>query len=150
MEVVFASDHAGFELKKKLTVFVEELGHQVHDVGAAHYDEYDDYPTYVMLAIEKMDSIEGEARAIVLGGSGQGEAMAANREAGARACVYYADAYLDDEHIVAVSRKHNDSNVLSIGARFVSEEQAKEAVRIWLSTPFSDEERHKRRNIMLS
>jgi ribose 5-phosphate isomerase B len=145
MEVIFGSDHGGFELKEALKAYISSLGYEVTDVGAHTYEPGDDYPVFVQAAIEELQVKGSDARAIVLGGSGQGEAMVANRYDGVRACLYYADTYVDGQHIVAVSRQHNDSNVLSIGARFVDIDNAKAAVRLWLETSFSGDERHVRR-----
>ena len=143
-KVFFASDHAGFALKNELLEYVRGLGYEVEDCGAYEYDEDDDYPDFVHKAARKVS--EGWARgqsprAIVLGGSGQGEAMVANRHAHVRAAVWYGGA-LD---IVTLSRTHNDANILSLGARFLSDVEAKDAVRIWLETDFSGDERHVRR-----
>lgn len=141
MKVYFATDHAGFELKESLVAFVrDELGHEVEDLGAHKLDEADDYPDYILLAAREI-SKEPTLRAIILGGSGQGEAMVANRLPGVRAVVWYGGTH----EILRLSRQHNDANVLSIGARFVDEESAREGVRKWLSTKFSEEERHVRR-----
>lgn len=141
MKVYFATDHAGFDLKNVLLEFVsDELQLEVEDLGAYEYDENDDYPDFIVRAGEALRT-SPEDRAIILGGSGQGEAMVANRFAGVRAAVYYGGP-LD---IISLSREHNDANVLSIGARFVDPEEAKEAVRLWLESEFSGEERHQRR-----
>lgn len=143
MHIILASDHAGFELKAQLADFLRrELSLEPEDYGAHTYDPDDDYTEYVTLAARAVAHSDGTTRAVVLGGSGQGEAIAANRVAGVRAAVYYGGS-LD---IVRLSREHNDANILSLGARFVSEDEAQEAVRLWLATPFSDEERHVRRN----
>jgi len=136
-----ASDHAGFELKERLKVFLNESGYGTEDLGAFSYDEKDDYPDFVLPAARAVANDPQNNRAIVLGGSGQGEAMAANRIKGVRAAVLYKY----DEDIVKLSREHNDANVLSLGARFLGEEEAKRAVKLWLETPFSEDERHKRR-----
>jgi ribose 5-phosphate isomerase B len=141
MKVVFASDHAGFELKEKLKVHVAELGFEVEDKGAHEYRETDDYPDFVGAAARAVAADPENTRAIVLGGSGQGEAMVANRVPGVRAAVYYGGA----QEIIPLSRQHNDANVLSLGARFLTEEEAKETVKIWLNTGFSEDERHVRR-----
>jgi len=142
MRVVFATDHAGFALKEVLLAFVrDELGGEVDDKGAHVFDTDDDYTDFVPLAAHEVSEYPDAVRAIVLGGSGQGEAIAANRYPHVRAVVWYGG----DMEIVRLSREHNDANVLSIGARFVSEDEAKEAVRMWLSTPFTGEERHVRR-----
>jgi len=140
MKIYIGSDHAGFELKQKLVLFLKELGHEVEDFGAHELDENDDYPDFVA-PVARAVSEDVDAKGIVLGGSGQGEAIAANRVNGVRAVVYYGG----NEDIVKLSREHNDANVLSLGARFLSEDEAKEAVKLWLETPFSGEERHRRR-----
>ena len=139
MRILFGTDHAGFELKETLVPFVrDELGYEVEDCGAHAYNPDDDYPGLIRNAIAKM---EEEDMAIVLGGSGTGEAIVANKHAGVRAAVYYGG----NTDIVKLSREHNNANVLSLGARFLSESEAKEAVQLWLSTQFSNEERHVRR-----
>lgn len=141
MKVFFASDHAGYELKGDLVSYVsKELGHEVHDLGAETLDENDDYPHIMKLAAEAVSS-EGDARGIILGGSGQGEAIVANRFPGIRAAVFYGGP----DEIIKLSRQHNDANVLSLGARFIDTETAKEMVKLWLSTDFSGDERHVRR-----
>lgn len=141
MQVFFATDHAGFALKETLTAFVRDvLGYEVVDCGALSFDATDDYPGFVVSAARMLLDAPG-SRAIILGGSGQGEAMTANRFKGVRATVYYGGP----EEIITLSREHNDANVLSLGARFVDEETAKRVVEQWLSLPFSDDERHVRR-----
>ncbi len=141
MKIFFASDHAGFELKQQLLAFVrDELSFEVEDCGAFSYDENDDYPDFVEVAARNVNPNPG-SRAVVLGGSGQGEAIAANRIPGVRAALYYGGP----KEILTLSREHNDANVLSLGARFLDEAEAKEAVRTWLSTEFGGEERHTRR-----
>lgn len=150
MKIIFAADHAGFDLKEKLFPFVRELGFEVEDVGAHELIAEDDYPDYVSLASRAVSSDPQNTKAIVLGGSGQGEAMVANRFPHVRAVVFNgqfhpADGRLTPKEIV-VSREHNDANILSLGARFLSETEAKAAVKEWLETAFSGEERHMRRN----
>ncbi len=141
MKVYFASDHAGFEHKEKLLSFVStELGLETEDLGAYAYDAEDDYPDFIARAAEAIHR-DQQSKAIILGGSGQGEAMVANRFLGVRAAVWYGGS----QDILTLSREHNDANILSIGARFVSLEDAQEAVRLWLLTPFSEEARHTRR-----
>ncbi len=155
MKVYFASDHAGFDLKNVLMNFVRgELGHDVEDCGAFEKDPNDDYPEIVAAACRSIvrDIGEGtESRGIILGASGQGEAMAANRFLGVRAAVYYGGAGQQTDQsgismdMLTSIRGHNDSNVLSLGARFLSENDAKHAVQSWLSAPFTGDERHVRR-----
>ncbi|MBI3638212.1 RpiB/LacA/LacB family sugar-phosphate isomerase [Candidatus Wolfebacteria bacterium] len=141
MIIYLASDHAGFELKEKLKKYLEELNYQIKDLGNFIYDKNDDYPDWVLKAAEAVSGDPQNSRAIVLGGSGQGEAMVANRFKNVRAAVFYNC----NEDVIKLSREHNNANVLSLGARFLTEEEAKKAVKIWLETPFSNEERHKRR-----
>ncbi|PIR69498.1 MAG: ribose-5-phosphate isomerase, partial [Candidatus Niyogibacteria bacterium CG10_big_fil_rev_8_21_14_0_10_46_36] len=135
-----ATDHAGFALKEKLKAYLQEGGHDVQDMGAHSLDDQDDYPDFIRPLAEAI-SKDPESRGIILGGSGQGEAMAANRVAGVRAAVYYGG----DKEIVVLSREHNDANILSLGARFLSDEEAKSIVKLWLGTAFSGEVRHQRR-----
>lgn len=139
--IYFATDHRGFALKEKLKVFVEGLGYEVQDFGAFEEDPEDDYPNFIRSAAEAVSKNPIQDRAIILGGSGQGEAIVANRFSGVRAAVFYGGPM----DVVRLSREHNDANVLSLGAAFVDEEMAKETVRLWLATPFSGEERHIRR-----
>lgn len=151
MTVFIAADHAGYELKEKLKPFLASLGHEVEDCGAFSFDGGDDYPDVAVPCADRVAAAPGSF-GIVIGASGQGEAMAANRVRGARAAVYYgpaARAQTDAEggalDIIASARAHNDANILSLGARFLSEGEAQEAVRAFLATPFSGSERHVRR-----
>lgn len=140
MRIAVATDHAGFTLKEMLKVFLADEGYEVVDCGAHEMNQDDDYPDFIRPAAEAV--AEGRAeRAIVLGGSGQGEAMVANRIKGVRAVAYYGGS----GDILKLSREHNDANILSLAARFLSEDEAKEAIRLWLATPFSNDERHQRR-----
>ncbi len=155
MKVYFASDHTGFAMKNTLSDYVHSLGYEVEDCGAKTLDVNDDYPAIILEAVKKVarDLSEGvTSRAIIFGGSGQGEAMVANRIKGIRAAVYYGvpqrmqqdtTGHLLD--ILTSSREHNNANVLSLGSRFLSLEEAKEVVKNWLAAPFSGEERHGRR-----
>ena len=140
MTIYLATDHAGFELKEKIKAWLSENGYDVEDFGAYSLDADDDYPDFVSKAAEAV-SQHPDHRAIVLGGSGQGEAMVANRYPGVRAAVFYGGS--DD--IILLSRSHNNANILSLGARFVAGDEALRVVKLWLATPFSDEERHERR-----
>jgi ribose 5-phosphate isomerase B len=155
-KVVIASDHAGFALKDALLERVRALGHDVEDMGPFSYNADDDYPDF-MTPVAKRVASSPDTIGIIIGGSGQGEAMVANRVPGARACVFYGpmqvtssldiegDHSEDGYDIARLPRLHNDANILSLGARFLSEDQANEAVRIFLETPFSGTERHSRR-----
>lgn len=138
--IYIGSDHAGYELKEKLKIFLKELEYEVTDKGAFSLDKDDDYPDFIipvaMAVASDIDSL-----GIVLGGSGQGEAISANKIDGIRAIEYYGG----DLEIIKLGREHNDANILSIGARFVTEEEAKEAVNLFINTNFSEEKRHIRR-----
>jgi len=149
MKVIFAADHAGFDLKEKLVPFVKELGFEVEDVGAHDLQAEDDYPDMVALAARLVSIDPQNVKAIVLGGSGQGEAIVANRFPHVRAVVFNGQFHPDDGRLIPkeiiLAREHNDANILALGARFLNEEEAKSAVKTWLLTPFSNEERHRRR-----
>lgn len=135
-----AADHAGFELKSALIDFFKQNGIEYEDCGPFAYDALDDYPDFIIPASEKVaKSVHN--RGIVIGGSGQGEAIAANKVKGIRAALYYGY----DENIISLSREHNNANILSLGARFVSAEDAKKVVRKWLEIEFSTDTRHLRR-----
>jgi len=158
MKIYLGSDHAGFELKEKIKVYLEELelGYEVQDFGAMNFVESDDYPDYIKQVAEAV-SKDKSSFGIIFGGSGQGEAMCANRTSGVRAAVFYGQEEPKKEidskkvkssdtfEIVKLAREHNDANILSIGARFVTEDEAKFACELFLSTKFSGDERHVRR-----
>lgn len=135
------SDHAGFELKQHLVKYLEENGIEVIDKGPQEYDKEDDYPDLISKVAEEVSRDPENARGIVLGLSGQGEALVANKFKNVRAGVYYGGP----TEIVTLLRQHNDANVLSLGAKFLNEKQAEQAVDMWIDTQFSGEERHKRR-----
>jgi ribose 5-phosphate isomerase B len=145
MKIYISSDHAGFEMKKVLVSHLELMGHEVIDKGPDHMDPTDDYPDFVALVAEGVAEEGSEAFGVVIGGSGTGEAIEANRLFGVRAAVFYGGP----EDIIKLAREHNDANILSLGARFVSEEEAKRAVDLFLETKFSGDERHKRRILKL-
>lgn len=150
-KIYFASDHAGFALKEKLIPYVMSLGYEIEDCGAHAYEEGDDYSDFVSIAAKKVSEDSVNAKAIILGGSGQGEAMVANRFAHVRAVVFNGQYTPPEEgrevpNEIVLSREHNDANVLSLGARFLSDDEAMNAVKLWLATPFSHDERHVRRN----
>lgn len=139
-KLFFASDHAGFELKTVLMEYVKTLGFEVIDKGDFTPEPKDDYPDFVSLVAKEVSG-DATSKGVVIGGSGQGEAIVCNRFPNVRAALWYGG----DIEIVKLSREHNDANVLSLGARFVNEEGAKEALKTWLQTPFSGEERHAKR-----
>ncbi len=141
MKIFIGSDHAGFELKEKIKEYLNELGLDYQDMGPYKLDPYDDYPDFVFPLAKKVADNLYENKGIIIGGSGQGEAVTANKVKGIRTAVYYGGSL----EIVKLSRTHNDANILSLGARFLDEEEAKKAVKVWIETMFSGEERHKRR-----
>jgi ribose 5-phosphate isomerase B len=160
MRIYFAADHAGFDLKARLMAFVSERStpaspFDVQDCGAFAYDAADDYPDIIGRAGAALaaDAAQGvESRAIVLGASGQGEAMAMNRFKGVRCALYYGepgraqtDASGKQLDMLSSTREHNDANALSLGARFLSEDEAKGALSRWLGQSFGGEGRHIRR-----
>jgi len=140
MKIHLATDHPGFEHKEFLKAFLLEQGYEVVDHGAKELDENDDYPDFVTPCAQAIAN-SPEDKAIIFGGSGEGEAMCANRVKGVRAVVYYGGS----AEILTFSRDHNDANILSIGARFVNMEDVPNIVKMWLETPFSGNERHVRR-----
>lgn len=140
MKVYLATDHAGFELKEKVKEYLVENGYQVEDMGAYKFDPQDDYPDFISKAAEAVSKDPQTSRGIIFGASGQGEAMVANKFPGVRAAVFYGNM-----DVIPLSREHNDANVLSLGARFLTDEEAFEAIQAWLETPFTNEERHLRR-----
>jgi len=145
MKILLGADHAGFELKEEIKKFIRESGHDVEDMGAHELRQDDDYPEILAPLALKVAEDSEHLKAIVIGGSGQGEAIICNRFPGVRAIVYYGGS-LD---IIKLSREHNNSNVLSLGARCLNLEEAKNAVKLWLETDFSNDERHVRRNAQL-
>lgn len=138
--IYLGADHAGFSLKEEMQKHLESLGMEVKDMGADLLNEDDDYPDIVLPVAKKVAESPKENRGIILGYSGQGEAMAANKVKGVRAAVYYGG----NIEVVELSREHNDANMLSIGAGFVDAKEAKEAVTLWLKTSFGGG-RHERR-----
>lgn len=145
MKIILAADHAGFELKNKIKDFLINEGFTIEDMGAHTFVQDDNYPEIMLPVAMRVVSDPENTRAIIFGKSGNGEAIICNRLPGVRAAVYHGK----NLEIVRLSREHNNANVLSIGAGFVEEEEAREAVRLWISTPFSNDERHVKRNDML-
>lgn len=138
MKVYIGADHGGFELKEQLKGYVQELGHEVEDLGASELNPDDDYTDFVIPTAQKVAG-QPDTLGIVIGRSGNGEAIAANKVKGVRAAV------CTNVEMVKKAREHNDANVLSLGADYVSEQVAKEIVKTFLETEFSGEERHIRR-----
>jgi len=139
MKIHIATDHAGLDLKNIIRDYLISKGHEVTDHGAHEYDALDDYPDYIFPCAKAVAS-DLESRGIILGGSGQGEAMAANRVKGVRAAVFYNGPV----EIVKLSREHNNANILSLGARFMTEDEIYGVIEMWLDEPFGGG-RHQRR-----
>lgn len=148
MKVYIGSDHAGFGMKTKLISYLQNQGYEVIDKGAYEYNEEDDFPDFIPGVAREVSLHPNEVKGIVLGGSGQGEAMLANRYKNVRAAVYYGPAMSiveDPQSVLTLSRSHNDGNILSLGARFITDDDACKVAKEWLETPFSGDERHQRR-----
>jgi len=171
--ILIASDHAGFELKQELIPFLRDMNYEVKDFGTNEFNAEDDYPDFIAPLAREVSESGGIKQGIIIGGSGQGEAIVANRFKNVRAIVFNgqyrpdeikstsrADSQLDGvqnfgvkipnqiRHVpleVKTAREHNDANIISLGARFISEDEAKEAVKTFLTIPFSGDERHVRR-----
>ena len=137
--IVLATDHAGFELKEVVKKSLLELGFEVKDFGAFEYESTDDYPDFINPAA-KFISEKDNTMGIIFGGSGQGEAMAANRFKGVRAAVFYDGP----DEIINLSRLHNNANVLSFGSRFIDADRAIELIKKWLSVEFEGGRHQKR------
>jgi ribose 5-phosphate isomerase B len=156
MRIALSTDHAGYDQIKQMISLLEQLGHEVVNFAPKTLDTNDDYPDFIRPAASAVASGDCE-RGIIYGGSGQGEAIVANRVAGVRCAVFYGPAIavgpidatgaesVDTFDIVRLSRQHNDANMLSLGARFLAWSDIERAVRVWLSTDFSQEPRHQRR-----
>jgi len=137
--IYISGDHAGFKLKEKLKPWLEKKGFKIKDFGPHKYDSKDDYPDFVIPMARAV--VKNKVRGIIMAGSGQGEIIAANRVKGARATLFYGG----NTNILKLSRAHNDSNILSLGARFLNEKQVHKSIEVWLKAPFSNATRHKRR-----
>ncbi|MCL5746877.1 MAG: RpiB/LacA/LacB family sugar-phosphate isomerase [Patescibacteria group bacterium] len=138
MKVYLAADHAGFKLKEEIKKYLSEQNYDVEDSGAFSFEKDDDYPEFISKAAEKV-SENPDSKGIIFGKSGAGEEIVANKFKNIRAVLGFS------EENVRLSREHNDANILSLGSEFETLEKAKVLVKIFLETPFSGEERHKRR-----
>lgn len=143
MRVYLGSDHAGFELKAYLADHLKATGHEVIDVGPTVYDPDDDYPPYCVEAARRVVADEGSL-GVVLGGSGNGEQIAANKVSGCRAALAWSP------QTASLAREHNDAQVVGIGARMHTPEEAVAIVDAFVSTAFSNGERHARRIAMVT
>lgn len=140
MKLILGSDHGGFALKERIKLALKDKGYVIEDMGAMVHDPADDYPNFVEPVARAVSEDPGSSRGIIFGGSGQGEAMLANRFKNVRAALFYGGPM----EIVELSRTHNDSNILSLGGRFLNEAEAHAAIDLWLDTKF-DGGRHARR-----
>ena len=138
-KIILGTDHAGFKLKGEIKLYLKKEGYEVEDMGANSFDKNDDYPDFIIPAAKKV--AKERCLGIIFGGSGQGEAIAANKVKGIRAALYYGK----NPDIVKLSKTHNNTNILSLGARFLTKDEAINAVNLWLDTDFNNEERHIRR-----
>jgi len=139
-KIFLGTDHAGFELKESVKAFLMSKGYDIEDCGALKFDEKDDYPAIIHKAASSVAKTKNSL-GIVFGGSGQGEAIVANKVKGIRAALYYGG----NKDILKLSKTHNNANILSLGARFLKKDEAIKAVAIWLNSTFVDEPRHNRR-----
>ena len=143
MRIYLGSDHAGYDLKNHLVTWLTAAGHEAVDCGPHEYDAVDDYPPFVMLAASRV-ATDPDSLGIVIGGSGNGEAIAANKVDGIRAALAWS------EETARLGREQNNANVVSVGARMHTEDEATKFVEAFVNTPFSGEERHIRRIDMMS
>ncbi len=154
--IYLATDHTGFELKNEVKEFLQEKGYEVEDCGSYEYDKDDDYPDFIAKAAEKVSQDSGSL-GIVFGGSGQGEAIVANKFPNVRCALFYSLATplgvadisgresSDPFEILKLTREHNQANMLSIGVRFLKKEDVLKAILAWIEAPTKAEERHLRR-----
>jgi len=139
--IYIATDHAGFETKNAIVDYLQDKWIECTDIWPFEYNALDDYPDFIIPCAEKVAENLDNNLGIILGGSGQGEAIAANKANGIRAAIYYRG----DKEILTLSKLDNNANILSLGGRFLTIEQALEAIDIWLEAKFESEERHQRR-----
>lgn len=140
MNIYIGSDHAGYELKEKLKIFISTLNINIIDKGAFSFNKDDDYPDFIVPVAEAVVK-DNDSLGVIIGGSGQGEQISANKIDGVRAIEYYGG----NTEVIRLGREHNNANILSLGARFINEQEAKDAVKLFIDTPFSYKERHARR-----
>jgi ribose 5-phosphate isomerase B len=143
VRVYLASDHAGFELKAALAERIPQLGHEVVDCGTHEYRSDDDYPPWCIYAAERVVADEGSL-GVVIGGSGNGEQIAANKVTGTRAALIW------NTDTARLCREHNDANIAGVGARQHTVPEAIALVEVFLATPFSGDPRHARRIRMVA
>lgn len=140
MKIYIGSDHAGYELKRHLISYLSTLSHESYDCGPYEYDQNDDYPDYISKVAREVAE-DPDAMGVVVGRNGQGEAIVANRFPNVRCMVFYGGS----KHMITLAREHDDANMISFGADFLTTEEAKRALELFLHTKFSNEQRHMRR-----
>lgn len=157
MKVFIATDHAGFDLKEKVKTFLQKEGFEIEDCGAYSFDKDDDYPDFISRAALEVSKDPESNRGIVFGRSGQAEMMVANKFKGVRCALFYSKGVpigtaditgrisTDPYEMIRLTREHNNANMLSLGAGFITEEEALKVSKLWLNAPFPGDERHKRR-----
>ncbi len=157
MKVYLATDHAGFELKEKIKAFLLAKNFAVQDCGALSFDKNDDYPDFIAKAAQQVSENPENSMGIIFGGSGQAEMMVANKFKNVRCALFYTTVVpvgaadvtgrkSDNPYeMIRLTREHNNANILSLGARLLTEEEAKKAVELFLTTVFPKDERHIRR-----
>ncbi len=157
MKIYLAADHAGFELKEKIKSYLLENNYEIEDCGAFELNKDDDYPDFISKAAEGVSKDPENSRGIIFGGSGQAEMMVANKFKGIRCAIFYsANAPIraaditgrmstDPYEMIRLTREHNDANMLSLGTRFITDDEAIRVIKLWLETPFPRDKRHVRR-----
>ncbi len=157
MKIFIASDHTGFDIKEKVKNYLMSKGYDVQDCGAFQLDPADDYPQFMHAAAQGVSANPDINRGIIFGGSGQGEAMVANKSKGVRCALFYASVVPskainiegtkseDPFAMVGLTREHNGANMLSFGTRFLTEDAIRKAIDVWLQAPDPTNERHIRR-----
>jgi ribose 5-phosphate isomerase B len=136
--VYIGSDHGGYEMKEELKKWLQENGYEVEDLGAHSMDPQDDYPDFIIPVAQKVSS-NPDSLGLILGRSGNGEAIAANKVKGVRAALCL------NEEMARKAKEHNNANILSLGGDYISMDEAKAILKAFLDTPFSGDERHARR-----
>lgn len=157
MKIYLGTDHAGFELKEKIKSYLLEKNFEVEDCGAFEFNKDDDYPDFVSKAAEGVSKNPENSRGIIFGGSGQAEMMVANKFKNVRCALFYGGAIptkaaditgrisTDPYEMILLTREHNNANMLSLGVRFITDDEAMKVAKLWLETPFPSDERHVRR-----
>ena len=157
MKIYIASDHAGFELKEKIKNYLSQENLEVEDCGAFEFNKDDDYPDFISKAAQGVSEDPDNSRGIIFGGSGQAEMMVANKFKNVRCALFYGSSIPtkpadvtgrisnDPYEMIRLTREHNNANMLSLGVRFITDDEAIKVTKLWLEAPFPGHERHVRR-----